>query len=37
MYDLIVIGAGWAGFSAAEYASERGLRAALIDKGQNPP
>lgn len=32
MYDLIVIGAGWAGFSAAEYASELGFKAALIDR-----
>ena len=32
MYDLIVIGAGWAGFSAAEYAAQAGFKAALIDK-----
>lgn len=32
MYDLIVIGAGWAGFSAAEYASQKGFKAALIDR-----
>lgn len=32
MYDLIVIGAGWAGFSAAEYASKHGLKTALIEK-----
>lgn len=32
MYDLIVIGAGWAGFSAAEYASKHGLKAALIEQ-----
>ena len=32
MYDLIVIGAGWAGFSAAEYASKGGLKTALIEK-----
>lgn len=33
MYDLIVIGAGWAGFSAAEYASGIGLKVALVDRG----
>ena len=32
MYDLIVIGAGWAGFSAAEYASRKGLKVALVEK-----
>lgn len=32
MYDLIVIGAGWAGFSAAEYARKHGLKTALIEK-----
>ena len=32
MYDLIVIGAGWAGFSAAEYASKHGFKTALIEK-----
>ncbi len=31
MYDLIVIGAGWAGFSAAEYAAKHGLKTALIE------
>lgn len=33
MHDLAVIGAGWAGFSAAASAAERGLKAALIEKG----
>lgn len=32
MYDLIVIGAGWAGFSAAEYAAKHGLKTALVEK-----
>ena len=32
MYDLIVIGAGWAGFSAAEYASKHGFKTALIER-----
>jgi len=34
MYDLAVIGAGWAGFRAAIRAKELGLKVALIDKGQ---
>ena len=34
MYDLAVIGAGWAGFNAAIRAKELGLKVALIDKGQ---
>lgn len=33
MYDLIVIGAGWAGISACMEAGARGLTCALIDKG----
>jgi len=33
MYDLAVIGAGWAGFNAAIRAKELGLRACLIDQG----
>lgn len=32
MYDLVVIGAGWAGFSAAEYAGKKGFKTALIEK-----
>lgn len=32
MYDLVVIGAGWAGFSAAVYASELGFKTALIER-----
>lgn len=32
MYDLIVIGAGWAGCSAASYASKRGHKVALIER-----
>ncbi len=33
MYDLIIIGAGWAGFNAALPAKASGLRVCLIDKG----
>lgn len=32
MYDLIVIGGGWAGFPASEYAAKHGLKTALIEK-----
>jgi len=32
MYDLVVIGAGWAGFSAAEYAGSLGLKTALVER-----
>lgn len=32
MYDLIIIGAGWAGFSAATYASQNGFKVALIER-----
>lgn len=32
MYDLVVIGAGWAGFSAASYAAKNGFKTALIEK-----
>ena len=32
MYDLVVIGGGWAGFSAAEYASKIGFKTALVEK-----
>jgi dihydrolipoamide dehydrogenase len=32
MYDLVVIGAGWAGFSAASYAAKSGFKTALIEK-----
>ncbi|MDD4910211.1 MAG: dihydrolipoyl dehydrogenase [Candidatus Omnitrophica bacterium] len=31
-YDLAIIGAGWAGFSAAMYARENGLNTCLIEK-----
>lgn len=34
MYDLAVIGAGWAGFNAALKAKELGLKVILIDKDQ---
>jgi len=33
MYDLTIIGAGWAGFNACIKAKELGLKVALIDKG----
>ena len=33
-YDVAIIGAGWAGFTAAQKARESGLRVALIEKGQ---
>lgn len=33
MYDLIIIGSGWAGFNAALKAKGRGLKVALIEKG----
>ncbi len=33
-YDLIIIGAGWAGISAAREALERGLKTCLIEAGQ---
>jgi dihydrolipoamide dehydrogenase len=32
-YDLVVIGAGWAGFNAALKAKSHGLNTAVIDKG----
>jgi dihydrolipoamide dehydrogenase len=32
MYDLIVIGAGWAGFTACMQAKARGLKTALIER-----
>ena len=32
MYDLVIIGAGWAGFSAAEYASSLGFKTALVER-----
>ncbi|MEK7578213.1 MAG: dihydrolipoyl dehydrogenase [Patescibacteria group bacterium] len=32
MYDLVIIGAGWAGFSAATYAAKMGLKTVLIEK-----
>ena len=34
MYDLVIIGAGWAGFNAAQTAKKYGLRVCLIEKGQ---
>ena len=34
MYDLSIIGAGWAGFTAAIRAKELGLKTALIDSGK---
>ncbi len=34
MYDLAIIGAGWAGFNAAIRAKELGLKVALIDKAE---
>ncbi|MFC1658740.1 dihydrolipoyl dehydrogenase [Candidatus Omnitrophota bacterium] len=34
MFDLAVIGAGWAGFSAAQEAKRLGLQVALIEKGK---
>lgn len=33
MYDLIIIGGGWAGFNAAIRAKKLGLKACLIEKG----
>lgn len=33
MYDLVVIGAGWAGFNAAKRAGDLGLRTCLIEAG----
>lgn len=32
-YDLVVIGAGWAGIRAAILAKKRGLRTALVERG----
>jgi len=32
MYDLAIIGAGWAGFNAAQEAKQLGLKAVIIDK-----
>ena len=34
MYDLVIIGAGWAGFNAALRAKELGLKVCLIDSRQ---
>src|SRR3989338_6250971 len=34
MYDLVIIGAGWAGFNAALKAKELGLKACLMEKAQ---
>jgi len=33
-YDLVIIGAGWAGFNAAIRAKELGLKALIIEKEQ---
>ncbi|MDD4899651.1 MAG: dihydrolipoyl dehydrogenase [Candidatus Omnitrophica bacterium] len=33
-YDLIIIGAGWAGFNAALEAKKAGLKTALVEKGE---
>ncbi|MEW6075109.1 MAG: dihydrolipoyl dehydrogenase [Candidatus Omnitrophota bacterium] len=32
-YDLIIIGAGWAGFNAAIVAQKKGLKVALVEQG----
>jgi len=34
MYDLAIIGAGWAGFNASLKAKQLGLKACLIDKSE---
>jgi dihydrolipoamide dehydrogenase len=34
MYDLAIIGAGWAGFNAAQEAKAQGLKVALIEKSR---
>ncbi len=34
MYDLVIIGAGWAGFNAGLKAKEAGLKTAIVDKSQ---
>lgn len=34
MYDLVIIGAGWAGFNAGLKARELGLKTALIDRSE---
>lgn len=34
MYDLIIIGAGWAGFNAAVRAKKSGLKTCLIEKAE---
>jgi dihydrolipoamide dehydrogenase len=34
MYDLIVVGGGWAGFTACVQAKARGLKAALIERAE---
>lgn len=34
MYDLVIVGAGWAGFNAALKAKDLGLKACLIEKSQ---
>ena len=33
-YDLVVIGAGSAGLTAAEFSAQLGLRVALVEKGR---
>lgn len=34
MYDLVIIGAGWAGFNAGLKAKESGLKTALVDRSE---
>ncbi|MCX5710841.1 MAG: FAD-dependent oxidoreductase, partial [Candidatus Omnitrophica bacterium] len=34
MYDLVIIGAGWAGYNAAIKAKELGLKVCLIENSQ---
>ncbi|MDD5042828.1 MAG: dihydrolipoyl dehydrogenase [Candidatus Omnitrophica bacterium] len=34
MYDLVVIGAGWAGFNAALKAKKSGLKVCLVERGE---
>ncbi|MFZ2356294.1 MAG: FAD-dependent oxidoreductase, partial [Candidatus Omnitrophota bacterium] len=31
-YDLVIIGAGWAGFNAAKKAQQLGLKTAVVEK-----
>lgn len=34
MYDLVIIGAGWAGFNAGLKARQSGLKAAIVDRSE---